>query len=62
MRCSALIPIIFIAASFVLTFLCLFAGRHEGFMEDYAVLTLNTSRIGQNVLQTLASSNSQLSS
>lgn len=46
MRFSALLPVVFIAASFVLTFLCLFAGSNKGFMEDYAALTLNTSRIG----------------
>ncbi|EME49379.1 hypothetical protein DOTSEDRAFT_119794 [Dothistroma septosporum NZE10] len=46
MRLSALPPIAFIATSFVLTFLCLFAGSNKGFMEDYSVLTLNTSRIG----------------
>lgn len=62
MRCLAVIPILLCAASLVLTFLCLFAGRNKGFMEDYAVLTLNTSRIGQNVLQTLELGNSEVSS
>jgi hypothetical protein len=46
MRFSALLPIAFIATAFVLTFLCLFAGSSRGFMQDYAILTLNTSRLG----------------
>lgn len=49
MRFSALIPIILIAGSFILAFLCLFAGSNKGFLEDYAVLTLNTSRLGYDV-------------
>lgn len=56
MRFSALIPVLLIAASFILAFLCLFAGSHKGFLEDYAVLTLNTSRIGYDVFNSSDSS------
>lgn len=58
MRLSALIPIVLIAASFVLAFLCLFAGSKKGFLEDYAIITLNTSRIGYNVFNDSDSSSS----
>lgn len=56
MRLAALLPVAFCAASLVLTFLCLFAGSSKGWMEDYSVLTLNTSRIGQNLFNTSESS------
>lgn len=40
MRFLAAIPIVFCTTSFVLAFLCLFAGNRKGFMEDYAILTV----------------------
>jgi len=52
MRFSALIPVILGLVALILSFLCLFAGSRKGFMEDYAVVTLNTSRIGENVINT----------
>ncbi|KAK4507832.1 hypothetical protein PRZ48_001567 [Zasmidium cellare] len=58
MRFSALIPVVFITASFILAFLCLFAGSKQGFLEDYAVITWNTSRIGYDVLDNSDSSSS----
>ncbi|EME88066.1 uncharacterized protein MYCFIDRAFT_85950 [Pseudocercospora fijiensis CIRAD86] len=60
MRWFAVGPVICCAASLVLAFLCLFAGSHKGFMEDYALLTLNTSRVGQNIFNTSESSSSTL--
>ncbi|KAF7190212.1 SUR7 family protein pun1 [Pseudocercospora fuligena] len=60
MRWLAIGPFLCCAASLVLAFLCLFAGSSKGFMEDYAVLTLNTSRIGQNIFNTSESSSSTL--
>jgi hypothetical protein len=56
MRISALLPVLLCAAALALSFLCLFAGSSRGFMEDYAIVTLNTSRIGANVLNTSSSS------
>jgi hypothetical protein len=41
MRFSAIIPVLLSAAALVLTFLCLFAGSKQGFMEDYAVVTVS---------------------
>lgn len=58
MRPSAIFPALCAVAAVVLGFLCLFAGSKKDFMEDYHVLTLNTSRIGQNVLNETLSSGS----
>ncbi|GAB7342384.1 hypothetical protein MBLNU457_g0600t1 [Dothideomycetes sp. NU457] len=58
MRFSAIIPIVLGLGALVLSFLALFAGSRKGFMEDYAVVTLNTSRIGQNVINSTQSSSS----
>lgn len=53
MRFLAILPVLLCIASLILTFLCLFAGHgHNGFMEDYALVTLNTSRIGENFFNT----------
>ena len=41
MRFSALIPAVLSAAALILTFLCLFAGSKQGFMEDYAIVTVS---------------------
>jgi len=38
-------------------FLCLFAGHKKDFMEDYHLITLNTSHIGQNLLNESTSGN-----
>ncbi|KAL7950055.1 actin cortical patch SUR7/pH-response regulator pali [Trichoderma barbatum] len=52
LRFAVLIPLIFSFVAFVLTNLTLFAGNQKGFMEEYAVLRINTTMLGQNVLQT----------
>ncbi|EME78765.1 uncharacterized protein MYCFIDRAFT_43509 [Pseudocercospora fijiensis CIRAD86] len=44
----AILPVLVTLTAFVLTFLCVFAGNKPGMMDDYAVFTLNVSRIGQN--------------
>jgi hypothetical protein len=41
MRLSALIPAVLSAAALILAFLCLFAGSKQGFMEDYAIVTVS---------------------
>lgn len=56
MRFSAVLPVILCMGALVLSFLCLFAGSSKGFMESYALVTLNTSQIGQNVLNASHSS------
>lgn len=50
MRFSALIPVLCCTAALILSFLCLFAGHKQDFMEDYHLLTLNTSMIGENLI------------
>ncbi|KAK0347414.1 hypothetical protein LTR91_007285 [Friedmanniomyces endolithicus] len=60
MRLPALIPVLLCAAALVLSFLCLFAGSKRGFMDDYSILTLNTSRIGASFLNASHSSSNPL--
>ncbi|OJD33838.1 sur7 protein [Diplodia corticola] len=62
MRPSALFPALCAMAAVILGFLCIFAGHKKDFMEDYHILTLNTSRIGQNILSELSDSSSSSSS
>ncbi|KAH0433235.1 SUR7 protein [Colletotrichum camelliae] len=50
MHFTAIVPLVLSIVAFVLSFLALFAGQKEGFMEDYDVIRLNTSGLGQNVL------------
>ncbi|KAK6443655.1 hypothetical protein LTR95_000482 [Oleoguttula sp. CCFEE 5521] len=45
------LPFILTAIAFLLSFLLVFAGSKPGMMEDYSVFTLNTSRIGENLLE-----------
>ena len=58
MRFLAVVPVLCCTVALVLSFLCLFAGHKKGFMEDYTLITLNTSAVGQNLVQDAASSNS----
>jgi hypothetical protein len=62
MRLTALIPALCCIAALILSFLCLFAGHKRAFMEDYSLLTLNTSAIGQTLLSPSSSSSSSLTS
>jgi hypothetical protein len=50
MRLTALLPVLCCTAALILSFLCLFAGHKKGFMEDYSLLTLNTSMIGETII------------
>lgn len=56
------IPLVLSAVSFVLSILALLAGYQKGFMEDYHVVMFNTSTLGQNFLENLASGNSSSAS
>ncbi|KAI7296941.1 hypothetical protein KC352_g6 [Hortaea werneckii] len=58
MRLLAILPLALSAAALILSFLCLFAGSKKGFMEDYAVVTLNASQIGQSLFEDGDSSSS----
>ncbi|KAF1951837.1 integral membrane protein-like protein [Byssothecium circinans] len=62
MRPLAILPIVCTAVALILSFLCLFAGHKKSFMEDYHILTLNTSRLGEGLVNgTLSSSSNPLS-
>ncbi|CAL3969978.1 hypothetical protein PZA11_007489 [Diplocarpon coronariae] len=50
MRLIALFPLACAVVGFVLSMLCLFAGSKKGFMEDYPIVTLNTSSLGRVLL------------
>lgn len=56
MRISALFPLACAIVAFVLSMLCLFAGHKPGFMEDYHIVTLNTSTLGHNLIPTTTTS------
>ncbi|KAF2035953.1 hypothetical protein EK21DRAFT_53448 [Setomelanomma holmii] len=61
MRPSALIPVLCCTAALILSFLCLFAGHKKSFMENYHLMTLNTSLLGETLLdENRTSSNSIL--
>lgn len=49
-RALVLIPLVLSIVSLVLASLALFAGHKEGFMEDYAIVRLNMSRIGYDMI------------
>lgn len=51
MRLTALLPALCCAAALILSFLCLFAGHKKSFLEDYSLLTLNTSMLGETLLE-----------
>jgi ElaB/YqjD/DUF883 family membrane-anchored ribosome-binding protein len=44
------LPVIITAIALLLSVLCVYAGSKPGMMDNYAVFTLNTSRVGENVL------------
>lgn len=50
MRITAIFPLLLAIVAFVLSMLCLFAGHKKGFMEDYHIITLNTSTLGHNLI------------
>ncbi|KAF3759909.1 hypothetical protein M406DRAFT_297234 [Cryphonectria parasitica EP155] len=58
MKFTVAIPLVASIVSFVLTILALLAGSHKGFMEDYHVVMVNTSTLGQNFLANLADGSS----
>lgn len=58
MQPTALIPAVCCTAALILSFLCLFAGHKPGFMDSYDLLTLNTSAVGENLLNASRSTSS----
>lgn len=55
MRFSALIPVLFTTAALILTFLCIFAGSKQGFMQDYDIVTVRIPQTNQPHLTNLTS-------
>ncbi|KAK3335903.1 actin cortical patch SUR7/pH-response regulator pali [Cercophora scortea] len=51
------IPIVASLAAFVLVLLALLAGSRPGFMEDFDIVTFNTSALGKNLLSTATDDN-----
>ncbi|KAF2209985.1 hypothetical protein CERZMDRAFT_46172 [Cercospora zeae-maydis SCOH1-5] len=47
----AILPVLVIATAFILSFFCIFAGDSPGFLQEYYVFNLNTTRFGQNAVQ-----------
>ncbi|KAF2635302.1 integral membrane protein-like protein [Massarina eburnea CBS 473.64] len=58
MRPLAILPALCCTVALILSFLILFAGHKQSFMEDYHILTLNTSRLGESLVNTSMSSSS----
>lgn len=52
------IPLVLSSIAFILSLLSLLAGYKQGFMEDYNLLTLNTSALGQQAIQNIANGQS----
>lgn len=50
-RLFAVIPLLTSLISFVLTLIILFAGSKKGVLEDFSLLTLNVSTVGQNIIE-----------
>lgn len=49
----AFIPLVITGITLILALLCVFAGHTTTMLQDYAVLTVNTSRIGENMVHKL---------
>ncbi|KAH6692425.1 actin cortical patch SUR7/pH-response regulator pali [Plectosphaerella plurivora] len=52
LRLSVLIPWALCTVSFILSFLLLFAGHKDGFLEEYALIRFNTSTLGYDLVPT----------
>ncbi|TLD18339.1 gb [Venturia nashicola] len=50
-RWLPLLPAVFALVALTLAFCCLLAGSRPGYMDDYAILTLNTSSIGLDLVK-----------
>ncbi|KAF3766356.1 hypothetical protein M406DRAFT_339597 [Cryphonectria parasitica EP155] len=52
------IPLVFSIAAFILSLLSLLAGYKKGFMDDYNLITFNTSSLGSSAVSSIISSGS----
>jgi len=62
MRFLAIIPLLFSLAALIIAFLCVFAGSKPGFMDDYEILSLNTSQLGAGIANKVQTSSSTVNS
>jgi hypothetical protein len=53
LKAIAAVPLILAIVGFVLSMLCLFAGTKPNYMEDYHIVSLNTSGLGHDLLAKL---------
>ncbi|KAF4629325.1 hypothetical protein G7Y89_g8826 [Cudoniella acicularis] len=58
MRFQALFPMLMAFVAFVLALLCMFAGNKPNFMEDYHIVSLNTSLLGHNLIPSASTTTS----
>lgn len=49
----AILPVLVTATALVLSILCVYAGHNTTMMQDYPIFTVNTSRIGENMVDKL---------
>ncbi|KAF7547555.1 hypothetical protein G7Z17_g7641 [Cylindrodendrum hubeiense] len=56
-RCLHIFPVILSLGACILSALSLFAGFQKGFMEDYAIARINTSQLGQNMIDLTSNEN-----
>jgi hypothetical protein len=49
----AIVPVLVTAIALVLSIFCIYAGHNQSMMQDYYVFSLNTSRIGENMVHKL---------
>lgn len=60
MKLLIALPVVLSTAAFILSLLSLLAGYKDSFMEDYNIMTLNTSQLGQQAVREFANGNLQL--
>ncbi|RKF83424.1 putative sur7 protein [Golovinomyces cichoracearum] len=60
MRPFIIVPLSCAVAGMVLSFLLIFAGNKPGFMEEYQIVTLNTSTLGHDLLPKMPKTNSPI--
>ncbi|KFY42353.1 hypothetical protein V494_02480 [Pseudogymnoascus sp. VKM F-4513 (FW-928)] len=59
MRVSVAVPLACAVVAFILSMLCLLAGSKPNFMQDFDIVTLNTSSLGHDTATTTSSGSSQ---
>ncbi|KAH7017598.1 actin cortical patch SUR7/pH-response regulator pali [Ilyonectria destructans] len=60
-QCLHIFPVILSLGACILSALSLFAGFQKGFIDDYAIARINTSQLGQNMIDLPGNDNSTIS-